>query len=312
MAPKVFVSHASEDKQRFVTGFAQRLREHGVDAWLDQWEMQPGDSLVDKVFEEGLKNAQAVVIVISATSISKPWVREELNLSVVKRIGKGLKLIPVVIDQCDIPQSLQSTVWQRIDDVTSYDAAFQRILAAIFDTSAKPALGLKPALYAGAGPKLAGLTRTDELILREIAVRQLDMNEGGATYDDLREDVDLAAVTSEQLIESLDILEQNHLVVLERYPMRVESARLTLLGFRQYAQAFIDEYPALLATISGLIVNEKVYGNQQLVERSGKPIAFIDFILDVLTEDGHITVEKYGSGAWEIFDVSPSLKRTLG
>ena len=34
-APKVFVSHASEDKVRFVVGFAQRLRENGVDAWLD-------------------------------------------------------------------------------------------------------------------------------------------------------------------------------------------------------------------------------------------------------------------------------------
>ena len=50
-APKVFVSHASEDKDRFVVEFARRLRENGVNAWLDQWEMKPGDSLVDKIFE---------------------------------------------------------------------------------------------------------------------------------------------------------------------------------------------------------------------------------------------------------------------
>src|SRR4051794_20083808 len=49
--PKVFVSHASEDKQRFVERFAARLRENGVDAWLDEWEMKPGDSLVDRIFE---------------------------------------------------------------------------------------------------------------------------------------------------------------------------------------------------------------------------------------------------------------------
>ncbi len=53
MSPKVFVSHASEDKDRFVTKFATKLREKGVDAWLDKWEMLPGDSLVDKFFEEG-------------------------------------------------------------------------------------------------------------------------------------------------------------------------------------------------------------------------------------------------------------------
>ncbi len=147
-APKVFVSHASEDRQRFVMPFAQRLRENGVDAWLDQWEMKPGDSLVDKIFEEGLRNAQAVIIVLSAASVNKPWVREELNLSVVKRIGKGLKIIPVVIDACEVPEALQSTIWQRIDDLQQYDDAFQRILDAVFDRSPKPPLGEKPAVYA--------------------------------------------------------------------------------------------------------------------------------------------------------------------
>ncbi len=34
MTPKVFISHASEDKARFVTEFATKLRENGVDAWL--------------------------------------------------------------------------------------------------------------------------------------------------------------------------------------------------------------------------------------------------------------------------------------
>ncbi len=75
MAPKVFLSHASEDKQRFVLPFATSLRAKGVDVWLDKWEILPGDSLVDRLFEEGLKNAQAVLIVVSAVSVEKPWVR---------------------------------------------------------------------------------------------------------------------------------------------------------------------------------------------------------------------------------------------
>src|SRR5690242_9964644 len=132
LAPKVFVSHASEDKARFVNGFAERLRANGVDAWLDQWEMKPGDSLVDRIFEQGLKSAQAVIIVLSAVSVTKPWVREELNNSVVSRINRGLRIIPVVIDQCAIPEALAATLWQRVDDLEHYDEAFQRILDAIF------------------------------------------------------------------------------------------------------------------------------------------------------------------------------------
>src|SRR5450755_2068887 len=101
--PRVFVSHASEDKERFVNRFAARLRENGVDAWLDKWEMLPGDSLVDKIFEEGLKDAQAVIVVLSRISVGKPWVREELNAAFVKRVNTGSKLIPVVIDDCEVP-----------------------------------------------------------------------------------------------------------------------------------------------------------------------------------------------------------------
>lgn len=39
MNPKVFVSHASEDKEHFVVEFATKLRARGIDAWLDKWEI---------------------------------------------------------------------------------------------------------------------------------------------------------------------------------------------------------------------------------------------------------------------------------
>jgi hypothetical protein len=32
--PKAFISHSSEDKERFVNEFALRLRSRGIDAWL--------------------------------------------------------------------------------------------------------------------------------------------------------------------------------------------------------------------------------------------------------------------------------------
>jgi len=104
MPPKVFISHASEDKDRFVLDFASRLRAHGIDAWLDRWEMLPGDSLVDKLFEEGLHSATAVVVVLSTNSVDKPWVREELNAAFVKHVDSGTKLIPVVLDDCRVPE----------------------------------------------------------------------------------------------------------------------------------------------------------------------------------------------------------------
>ena len=43
MSPKLFISYASEDKHRFVDAVTTRLRKNGVDAWLDRWEMLPGE-----------------------------------------------------------------------------------------------------------------------------------------------------------------------------------------------------------------------------------------------------------------------------
>jgi hypothetical protein len=103
---KVFISHASEDKDRFVLEFAKKLRENGVDAWIDVWEMLPGDSLVDKVFYEGIKNARAMIVVLSNYSVEKPWVREELNRGFLDRLSGKCRIIPVVIDDCPIPEPL--------------------------------------------------------------------------------------------------------------------------------------------------------------------------------------------------------------
>jgi hypothetical protein len=121
---QVFISYARKDKERFVLEFARRLRAHGVDAWIDVWEMLPGDSLVDKVFEEGIKNARAMIIVLSKNSVNRPWVREELNYAFLKRLGGKLRTTPVVIDECEIPEALRSTLWEKIHDSKSYDEEF--------------------------------------------------------------------------------------------------------------------------------------------------------------------------------------------
>src|SRR6266853_2823351 len=113
-ARKAFISHASKDKERFVLGFATKLREKGIDAWLDRWEIKPGDSLVEKIFEEGIKNANAFLVVLSFNSISKPWVREELDSGVVRKIEKSCRLIPILIDDCEVPQALKHLKWVRI------------------------------------------------------------------------------------------------------------------------------------------------------------------------------------------------------
>lgn len=309
-APRVFISHAGEDRQRFVMAFAQRLRENGVDAWLDQWEMKPGDHFVEKIFEQGLRDADAVIIVLSAASVNKPWVREELNVSVVKRVQEGLKLIPVVIDACEIPECLQATLWQRIEDLQSYDDAFQRILAAIFERSGKPDLGEPPERFAA--PKLPDSTGTDERVLSAIYLHEVLGRQSWVGVSDLRATPALAQAPQDELLASLEILESKGLVRLEKPGGPALFASFTIEGFRHFAQAHVEGYQELLAAVAAKLLNEDEYENQAIASKLDCPIGLVNYLLDVLEAARHITLAKYGSGVWEVAHVSPTLKRAFG
>lgn len=148
-APRAFVSHASEDKDRFVLAFAAALRTNGVDAWLDRWEMHAGDSLVDRIFEVGIEGADAFIVVLSKVSVDKPWVREELDAGVIRRIEGRTLLIPVVLDaDIEVPAALRHLLWISVPD-RSFDGALEDVLDAIFRRDKRPPIGPPPG-YAAA------------------------------------------------------------------------------------------------------------------------------------------------------------------
>lgn len=312
MDPKVFLSHASEDKGRFVLDFARQLRENGVDVWLDQWEMKPGDSLVDKIFDEGLKDASAVIIVLSTVSVQKPWLREELNASVVNRISRGTKLIPVIIDECEVPESLRSTVWQKVDNLDDYRESLQRILSAIFDVSDKPAIGKPPARFSGSESQIAGLTRSDDLVLREIARIQIERNNGLVTFEEISVEPALSEIPQQELLDSLEILGQKYLIKIS-YVLGAPLSHVVLtdFGFQQFAEAYVPDYNAVVARIAALLVNENICQNEELASRIQQPVGFVDFVLSLMESNDYIKVSKYMGGQSHVWQISASLKRAL-
>lgn len=144
-APKAFISHATEDKERFVIPFATKLRENGVEAWVDQWEIKAGESLVDRIFEAGIKNASIFIVVLSSTSIAKPWVRDELDAGVLKRISGTAKLIPILLDDVEVPVSLQHTLYLSVAK-DGLEKVLEKTLHSIFELDNRPPLG-SPPLY---------------------------------------------------------------------------------------------------------------------------------------------------------------------
>ena len=84
---RVFLSHSSRDKPA-VEALARYLRERGIDVWLDQWEISPGDDIIARM-NDGLLRADAGLIVFSAQSLQSPWVKAEGSSLTYERIKSG-------------------------------------------------------------------------------------------------------------------------------------------------------------------------------------------------------------------------------
>ena len=101
---KVFISHSSADKQ-FVRRLDKRLKRAGYDTWLDEHELLAGDPLGTKV-AEGILGAQVVLVVVSRASIDSRWLQYELNLATNRMVKGDCRLIPLVIDDSELPAAV--------------------------------------------------------------------------------------------------------------------------------------------------------------------------------------------------------------
>jgi len=65
------------------------------------------------------------------------------------------------------------------------------------------------------------------------------------------------------------------------------------------------------ARVAALLVNESGRQNDELAERVSKPVAFVDFVLNLMEVSGHIKKSSYIGGLSRVWQISPSLKRAL-
>ena len=313
--PKVFVSHASEDKERFVLRFAQRLRERGVDAWLDKWEMGPGDSLVDKIFEEGLKEAQAVIVVLSPVSVNKPWVREELNVGLVKRINQGSKLIPVVIEDCEVPEALKSTLWERIGDLDNYHKELDRIVDAIYGHSEKPPLGPPPAYTQTLVDVVPGLTPRDAQILVFSCEETLNLDPSEPAFlriDDVFARAAAIEIGRADFEESLEILGGDMYLELKQISGKTLVYSVTDYGLEEYARACIPNYSSIVSEAAFQLVNNELRELDDIAAAINQSPMLTNHILKQFRDRQLISAPgnlRYWCGF--VIDVSVRLRRML-
>jgi TolB-like protein/cytochrome c-type biogenesis protein CcmH/NrfG len=97
----VFLSYSRED-QPTARRFAEALKREGFSVWWDQ-ALDAGESF-DKVTEQALEEAKAVVVLWSKRSVQSDWVRAEAT-----QARANDKLVPVTIEPCKRPIMFELT-----------------------------------------------------------------------------------------------------------------------------------------------------------------------------------------------------------
>jgi hypothetical protein len=119
----VFICHASEDKP-FVRKLYSRLVGDGIDAWLDEEKLLPGQDWQLEI-DKAVKNAAVILVVLSSQSTKKAgFIQKEIKLAldVAREKPEGtIYLIPARIDECVVPDSLKNYQWVDLFDDKGYE-----------------------------------------------------------------------------------------------------------------------------------------------------------------------------------------------
>lgn len=138
---RVFLCHASTDKPA-VRELYGRLKADGFAPWLDEEDLLGGQVWEEEI-EEVLRSTHIVLVCLSNNSINKAGyiqreIREVLNLAEEQPEGE-IFLIPLKLEECDIPRRLGRWQWINFFREDGYD----RLLRSLRARAAK--LGIVPA-----------------------------------------------------------------------------------------------------------------------------------------------------------------------
>lgn len=93
----IFICHDSEDKP-FVRELARTLKSYGIRVWFDEWELNVGDSLHQRI-GQAIQKSSFMLVVLSRTSAKKPWVQREMTAGLAQELNrKNVYVIPALLN----------------------------------------------------------------------------------------------------------------------------------------------------------------------------------------------------------------------
>jgi len=106
----VFISYSHADKT-FVDKMSAHLVKNNAHVWVDTWELNVGDSILNRV-QDAIQESSALLVVLSKASVASEWCKKELSAGLMRELDeKRVVVLPVLIEDCEIPVFLREKMY---------------------------------------------------------------------------------------------------------------------------------------------------------------------------------------------------------
>ncbi len=154
--PKAFISysHDSQEHKKWVLDFGTRLRNSGVDAILDQWDLQPGDD-IPRFMERNLVATDRILMICTSKYVEKAnagkggvgYEKMILTADLLKSIDSN-KVIPIIKQSGthDLPTFLKAKLFIDFSRPDQFEFSFDELLRTLHNAPLfiKPPIGNIP------------------------------------------------------------------------------------------------------------------------------------------------------------------------
>ena len=127
--PHYFISYCRQEVT-FADSFSRELEKRGIRTWVDFRNLVPGHAWQSQL-DDAVKNAAAILLVVSKASMSSLPVKDEW----IKSLAVGKRIILIIFEPCKLDPSLRGLEW--VDFTRNFDKALDQLGTYLTDSSRK-------------------------------------------------------------------------------------------------------------------------------------------------------------------------------
>ena len=108
--PDIFISHSSRDKAAALR-LATTLNFCTLDVWLDDWELEVGQSLTDEI-AKAMGDSRFIAILITENYNKTVWTKTEYKKALAREQKEGRNvMLPLIIGEAEIPDFIEDKIY---------------------------------------------------------------------------------------------------------------------------------------------------------------------------------------------------------